>query len=105
MLLKGGQDDFLAGELQLHQGCLRHAPPEDGRVDGECREGILSLCFRLKLNHPPSKIGQKKKNLNLLSKVAYYLKRVTIWPKFEKFSIGISFGLIPSLLSIFYREF
>ena len=66
MLLKGGQDDVLAGELQLHQGCLRHAPPEDGRVDGECREGILSPHFRLILNHPPSKIGQKIKNLNLL---------------------------------------
>merc|ERR1712212_44830 len=28
------EDDVLAGELPFHQGCLRHAPPEDGRVDG-----------------------------------------------------------------------
>ena len=33
------EDDVLAGELPLHQGGVRHAPPEDGRVDGECREG------------------------------------------------------------------
>merc|ERR1712180_494490 len=33
------QDDFLARELHLHQGCLRHAPHQDGRVDGECRKG------------------------------------------------------------------
>merc|ERR1711973_436111 len=37
-----GQDDVLAGELPLHQGCLRHAPPEDGRVDGERRKGHRS---------------------------------------------------------------
>ena len=36
------EDDVLAGELHLHQGCLRHAPHQDGRVDGECREGITS---------------------------------------------------------------
>merc|ERR1712212_29461 len=36
------EDDVLAGELPFHQGCLRHAPPEDGRVDGECREGHRS---------------------------------------------------------------
>jgi len=33
------QDDFLARELHLHQGCLRHAPHKDGRVDGERRKG------------------------------------------------------------------
>merc|ERR1711997_1197240 len=33
------QDDVLAGELPLHQGCVRHAPSKDGRVDGECGEG------------------------------------------------------------------
>ena len=37
------QDDFLAGELPLHQGCVRHAPPEDGGVDGERRKGGSSL--------------------------------------------------------------
>ena len=34
-----GQDDVLAGELRLHQGCVRHAPPQDGRVDRECGKG------------------------------------------------------------------
>ena len=37
------QDDILAGELRLHQGGLRHAPPEDGRVDGERREGETEI--------------------------------------------------------------
>merc|ERR1712142_128345 len=37
-----GQDDVLAGELPLHQGCLRHAPHQDGRVDGERRKGHRS---------------------------------------------------------------
>ena len=33
------RDDVLAGELRLHQGCVRHETPEDDGVDGECREG------------------------------------------------------------------
>ena len=35
------QDDVLAGELRVHQGCLRHAPLQDGGVDGECRKGTF----------------------------------------------------------------
>ena len=38
-----GQNDILAGELCLHQGCVRHAPPQDGRVDRECREGEKNI--------------------------------------------------------------
>ena len=35
------QDDVLAGELRLHQGCLRHETPENGRMDGKYRKGQL----------------------------------------------------------------
>ena len=38
-----GQDDVLAGELRLHQGCVRHAPPQDGRVDRERGKGDCDL--------------------------------------------------------------
>ena len=27
---------FLAGELSVHQGCVRDEALQDGRVDGEC---------------------------------------------------------------------
>ena len=33
------QHDVLAGELLLHQGGVRHQVLQDGRVDGQCRDG------------------------------------------------------------------
>ena len=35
------QDGFLAGELPIHQGGVRHEASQDGRVDGECGESNL----------------------------------------------------------------
>ena len=35
------QDDVLARELRLHQGCLRHETPENGRMDGKYRKGLI----------------------------------------------------------------
>ena len=55
------EDDVLAGELHLHQGCLRHAPHQDGRVDGECGEG-KSFCLFL-LWHIQSIIAIKRDNI------------------------------------------
>ena len=36
------ENDVLAGELPIHQGCLPDASDQDDWVDGECGEGNLA---------------------------------------------------------------
>ncbi len=57
------EDDVLAGELPLHQGGVRHAPPEDGRVDGERREGIVHCKKGLTIFPSPAGMSLTKLSL------------------------------------------
>merc|ERR1711973_474851 len=78
-----GQNDVLARELPLHQGCLRHAPPEDGRVDGECRKGHRSYHGRQSLHF--RRIQEREITSTVCVKTWRGLKSRNGWHTYWKF--------------------
>merc|ERR1711962_1410623 len=78
------EDDVLAGELPLHQGCLRHAPHQDGRVDGERRKGHRSHHGRQSLHF--RRIQERETTSTLCAKIWKGPKSRNGWHKSLKSS-------------------